>query len=351
MSHSQIEEVLHKALEDTDGATLTRNAKVANMEVDILQARNGKTVAFEIKTSNFFDGLGRAMAWKGSVDSVYLLVPEKILPSEQIMNEIPSHIGVVAIEHENDKLKFHLVKKAPVEFPTQILERDFFFEHSTVHPMEKHTTASLVSPKALRILRYILMHERTTQIKIAQEANVSIGMVNKVVSRLAERDIVAYKKRTLVLLEPYRLLNEVSWERPLSKLKIRDIYVPFVKDAHETENYLKNACTQHKIRYALTLFSAANRYSAYSMRYDTVYSYIEPAGGISEFMEQSVGSTEKGMRIELFRADTPDILEEAGILDGFSVCSPTQVLIDLSSYGETGKDVAVELYRQLSSRK
>ncbi|HML01887.1 MAG TPA: hypothetical protein VK487_00775, partial [Candidatus Bathyarchaeia archaeon] len=158
MSHSQIEEVLHKALEDTDGATLTRNAKVANMEVDILQACNGKTIAFEIKTSNFFDGLGRAMGWKGSVDSVYLLIPEKILPSKQIMNEIPSHIGVVAIEYENDKLKFHLVKKALVEFPTQILEREFFFEHSTVYPMEKHTTPSLVSPKALRILRYILVH-------------------------------------------------------------------------------------------------------------------------------------------------------------------------------------------------
>jgi len=208
-----------------------------------------------------------------------------------------------------------------------------------------------VSPKALRILRYILVHERTTQLKIARETNVSIGMVNKVVSRLAERDIVAYKKRALTLLEPYRLLNEVSWERPMSKLKIRDMHAPFAKDAHETEEHLKKICDQHKMEYALTLFSAANRYSAYSVRYDTVYSYVAPVDRVLELVEESTRSAEKGMRIELFRVDSPDIFEEARMLDGFSVCSPTQALIDISSYGNTGKDVAVELYRYLSSRR
>jgi hypothetical protein len=347
MSHSQIEEILYGAIEDT-GATLTRNARVANICIDILQKRDGQTIAFEIKTGSFFDGLGRAVIWKDLVDSVYLLVPKNILPSEQILNAIPDQIGVVGIEHENNKIRFRLVKKARVDLPVQILERDFIFS-SPPHPTEKYIATSLVSPKALRIIRYILMHERTTQVEIAQKTNVSIGMVNKVISRLAQRDIVAYKKRSLTLLEPYKLLNEVSWERPMSKLKIRDIYAPFTKDTHEAEEYLKNVCSQHKIEYALTLFSAARRYSAYSIRYDTVYSYVAPSDRVLELTKEAGGSATKGIRLELFRVDSPYILEEARMLDGLSICSPTQALIDISSYGAAGKDVAVELYRQLSS--
>jgi len=349
MSHSQIEEILYRAIEDT-GAILTRNARVANFYVDILQERDGQTIAFEIKTGNFFDGLGRAVIWKGLVDSVYLLVPKNILPSEQVLNAIPDQIGVVGIEYENDKMRFRLVKKARMDFPAQILERDFIISGPR-HPAEKYIATSLVSPKALRVIRYILIHDRTTQVEIAQQANVSIGMVNKVISRLAQRDIVAYKKRSLTLLEPYKLLNEVSWERPMSKLKIRDVYAPFAKDTHEAEEYLKNMCSQHEIQYALTLFSAATRYSAYSMRYDTVYSYVEPYTHVLELTQESGSSAAKGIRLELFRVDSPDILKEARLLDGLSVCSPMQVLIDISSYGTAGRDAAVELYRQISSRR
>lgn len=349
MSHSQIEETLYRAMEDTD-ATLTRNARVANICVDVLQKRDGQTIAFEIKTGNFFDGLGRAVVWKNLVDSVYLLVPKNVLPSEQILNAIPDKIGVVEIERENNKIRFRLVKKAIMDFPARVLERDFIFS-SPLHPTEKYIATSLVSPKALRIIRYILMYEKTTQVEIAQKTNVSIGMVNKVVSRLAQRDIVAYKKRNLTLLEPYKLLNEVSWERPMSKLKIRDIYVPFTKNTHEAEEYLKNICKQHKIEYALTLFSAASRYSAYSMRYDTVYSYIEPSDRVLELAKKPGISAAKGIRLELFRVDNSDILEEARTHDGLSVCSPTQTLVDISSYGAAGKDVAVELYQQLTSRR
>jgi len=349
MSHSQIEKALYDAITKSNDGTAIRNARVADIYVDILQTRKGEKIAFEIKTANFFDGLGRAVVWKDYVDSVYLVVPKSILPPTQVVNAIPDQIGVVAYEYDSASARFTLLKKARVDLPSQIFEHGIFFD-TKLRPPERYVAASLVSPKALRLLRYLLLHGRTSQQEISEKTHVSLGMVNKVISRLAERDIVAYKKRTLTLLEPYKLLNEISWERPMSKLKIRDLYLPHIRDAQGAEEYLKNTCSQYEVEYALTLFSAANRYVAYSMRYDTVYSYVEPSDRVLQFETEADSSTEKGMRIELFRVDSPDILDEAGTIDGLSICDPTQVLIDLSSYGNVGKDVAVELYRRLSER-
>lgn len=347
MSHAQIEEIIFKVIKSAEeDAVLVRNARVGDIYVDILREKKNEKVAFEIKTTNFFDGLGRAIIWKDYADSVYLVVPKSIVPHEQIIDKMPRQVGLVAYELERDSVRFKLIRQANVALPTRFFESDFIIDRKTRLTGRKVTT-SLVSPKALRIVKYLLMHGKTAQKQIAQETNISVGMVNKIVSRLMERDIVAYKKRTLTLLEPWKLLNEVSWERPMTKLKIRDYYMPEMSEVREAERHLNEICNQQKARYALTLFSAANRYIGYSMRYDAVYSYIEPSNGILKFLAKSSVPTERGIRLELFRVDNPDVLDEAGVIDGLSVCSPAQALVDISSYGYAGKDVAVELYRKL----
>jgi len=175
--------------------------------------------------------------------------------------------------------------------------------------------------------------------------------VNKVVSRLMEREIVAYKKRKLTLLEPWKLLNEVSWERQMTKIKIGDYYLPEISDVKQAERYLNETCSRLETNYALTLFSGANRYVAYSMRYDAVYSYVEPTNNIIELLTRSRKPVKRGIRLELFKVDSYDILDEAKVIDELHVCSPAQVLIDIASYGSAGKDVAVELYRKLSEER
>ncbi len=56
------------------------------------------------------------------------------------------------------------------------------------------------------------------------------------------------------------------------------------------------------------------------------------------------------MRLELYSVDSSDVLDEAETIHGLAVCSPTQVLVDLSSYGHAGKDIAVKLYTELTTR-
>lgn len=351
MSHAQIEEIVFRAVQaESKDAALVRDAEIGSISVDMLWRKNDEKVAFEIKTTNFFDGFGRATIWKDYVDSVYLVIPVSILPHRQIIDKMPRQVGLITFEFDNDSVRFKSVRQASVALPTRFLESDYVIEKRTGLG-DRRATASLVSPKALRIVKYLLMHGKTAQNEIAKETDVSIGMVNKVVSRLMEREIVAYKKRRLALLEPWKLLNEVSWERQMTRIKIGDYYLPEISEVKQAERYLKEICSQRKASYALTLFSGANRYVAYSMRYDAVYSYIEPANSIIELLTGSKGPTEQSIRLELFRVDNPDVLNEAKVIDGLSVCSPAQVLVDIASYGPAGKDVAVELYRKLSEER
>ena len=350
MSHEQIKELIFKTIQNADSdATLIRDTRtLGNVYVDIVEKKEDKTVAVEIKTTNFFDGLGRAMIWKDYFDSIYLVIPRSILPHRQVLEKIPAEIGIIAYKLENNRVRFEIVRQANIALPTRLFEAPFMIE-AKPYPI-KPSRASLVSPKALRTVRYLLTHVKTSQKEIAKETQVSIGMVNKVISRLRERDIVAYKKRKLSLLEPWKLLNEVSWERPMAKLKIQDYYIPQLRDVKETEKYLNNVCGRYKTRYALTLFSGATRYVAYSMRYDAVYSYVEPSKSLLKFLARSQGRVGEGMRLELYRVDSSDVLDEAATIDDSVVCSPTQVLVDLSSYGYAGKDIAVKLYKELMTR-
>ena len=350
MSHKQIEELIFRIIQKADSnATFERNVKTpGNMYVDIVRKKAGKTTAVELKTTNFFDGLGRAIIWRDHFDSVYLVMPRSILPPKQVLKKIPVEIGIVAYKLRNNQVRFEIVREANVALPIKLLESPFEIQPKPY--LAKTLRTSLVSPKAFRIVRYLLTHVKTSQKEIAKETQVSLGMVNKVISKLMERDIVAYKKRELRLLEPWKLLNELSWERPLGKLKIQDFYVPQLRDVKETENYLSSICSRNKTRYALTLFSGVNRYVAYSMRYDAVYSYVEPTKRLLRSLARSQGRVRKGVRLELFRVDSLDILAEATTIDGSVVCSPTQVLIDLSSYGNAGKDIAVKLYQEIVAR-
>jgi len=351
MSHAQIEEIIFKAIQhESKDTVLLRDREIGNISVDMLWRKNNEKVAIDIKTANFFDGLGRATIWKDYVDSIYLVIPASVVPHKQIVTKMPKQVGLIAYEFDNNNVRFKAIRQTNVTLPTRFFENNYTIERKT-SPISIAPRASLVSPKALRIVKYILIHGETAQKEIADKTSVSIGMVNKVVSRLMEREIVAYKKRKLTLLEPWKLLNEVSWERQMAKIKIGDYYLPEISEVKQAERYLKETCSQLKTNYALTLFSGANRYVAYSMRYDAVYSYVEPTKSIIEFLTESRRLTERGIRLELFRVDSSDILDEARVFDDLRFCSPAQVLIDLASYGFAGKDVAVELFRKLSEER
>ncbi len=347
LDHFTIQLALEKALaQGFPGARLQRSPHIAaNKNADLVIRLPKERIAFEIKISNFYDGLGRVVLWAEDFDASYLVVPRDLLPSQEILRRIPRHVGVIAFQAQDHTIRFDAVKKCSdhlTGFPFEVAVK----ERSRLPRTAK---VSLVSPKALRVTKYLISHRSTTQTEIAKSTEVSVGMVNKVVSALADRELVSYKKKRLVVLDVWKLLNEVSWNRSMRAMKKGDLRVG-LQSSREAEQHIVRICGETGMRYAMTLFSGASRYIGYGMKYDSVQTYVDEPGRLMDNLRAKPATAQEGILVELYSPDTWDIIDEAQILAGVAVCSPAQLVMDLVSYGRVGHDWAVKLYEETIAR-
>jgi len=343
MIHRSVEKALQRALRKQ-----YPNAK--SIEVvdaphdsgcDVTLTIGEKRVAFEVKTTNFYYALGRIVLLLKRFEAAYLVVPNEILPSQKVLVGMPSEIGIIGFQILDNIIKFEIVRQSMryqlLELPSQTLAE-------TVPQLPKRYRTSLVSPKALRVVRYLVSHRSTTQTQIARDARVSAGMVNKVVSALVDRDLVSYRGKNLVIFDVWKLLNEISWNRSLKSLKIGQVHLVDAKSTEDVEAKLVQICNEMRTKYALTLFSGATKYIGYGMRYDSVQAYVDKPKVILESLSQVRQKAGEGIALEIFAVDSRDIIEEAKSIGGLVVCSAVQLVLDLVSYGGVGRDWAVKLY-------
>jgi len=342
MIHRSVETALQRALREQYPNAKSIEVVDTRQEpsCDVILTLGEKRVAFEVKMTNFYYALGRITLLTKRFEAVYLVVPNEILPSRKVLVEMPSEIGVIGFQTLDNRIKFEIVRQSMryqlLKLPTQTLSE-------TVPQLPKRYRTSLVSPKALRVVRYLVSHRSTTQTQIARDARVSAGMVNKVVSALVDRDLVSYRGKDLVVIDVWKLLNEISWNRSLKSLKIGQVHVD-AKSTEDVEAKLVQICNEMKTKYALTLFSGANRYIGYGMRYDSVQAYVDRPKIILERLSQVRQKAGEGIALEIFAADSRDIIQEAKSVSGVVVCSAVQLVLDLVSYGGVGRDWAVKLY-------
>jgi len=352
MIHNQVEKALVKALRKRypRASIGTQTETYSGTRVDLVLGIEGKKIGFEVKMSNFYDALGRSVLWAKEFNGVYLVVPTNAVPSRKALSRMPLEIGVIVFTVQNRVIEFHVARpsrgcqlqefNAPIRIEAPL----------HIQPVE-HTKTSLVSPKALRVIRHLIAHRETAQIQIVREAQVSAGMVNKVIAALVDRELVSYRGKRLVVFDVWRLLNEVSWNRPLRRLRSGEIVDPDAKSIEDVEAKLAETCNQTKTRYALTLFSGASRYIGYGMKYDSVQAYVEEPALILERLAQTRPKGGERAVLEVFTPDSLDIIGEAKPVGTRVVCSPTQLVLDLVSSGQMGRDWAVKLYEAVIAKK
>jgi len=319
-------------------ATMNEPDREGHIEkADIVLHLPDERVAFEVKTSNFYDGLGRAVLLARRYNGAYLVVPHQLLPSQDILHLIPNDVGIVSFQLQDNTIRFDVVRQSGNQKLTSFTST---VDESMIMSA-KPGKVSLVSTKALRIVRHLVAHKSTTQIQLARDTQVSVGMVNKVVSALVDRDLVSYRGKKLVVFDVWKLLNEVSWNRPLRSLKKMDVQLSHVTSVQEAEAELAKICVRKKMKYALTLFSGASRYIGYGMKYDSIQTYVDQP---ELLLDEQDRKQSDGVLLEVYGIDTPDVIDESRIIGGLVVCSPSQVVVDLVSYGHVGRDWAVKLY-------
>ena len=223
------------------------------------------------------------------------------------------------------------------------------FVHVSGRPNRPTPNKAAVDPfstKSSRIVRLFLKHpDKGWQVQqLAQQADVSLGLVSKVKNALLEEAYLEERDRLLYLRDPAKLLQ--GWAtryRPhVKRLQLFAIAKP-----SETETRFADWCRAKGITYALTQLSAAWRYSP-MVRYDKSVVYIdkkvESETNLKAFLNHiDAREVDTGANCTLWITDDPAVFTDAREVDGVMVVSPLQLYLDLKVLAGRGGDAAQEI--------
>ena len=329
---------------------------------DLIFEIEDKKVLVEIKTISYLSELSRSIfevvgyltLTDVKYDLVLLIIPKK-LASKNELQTLLSKVNIVYFDRFG-VLGYEILDSTVIF--EQIFGNIFFFPKTFSSTIDesiyiKKKVVSITSPKSMRIIKYLLQSDKTRQSQISSETNVSIGQVNKIVTNLKERNILMYKGKHLVLIDPWKLLNDLSWYRSMNKLKVMELPVsPRIKGIDNLEEKIVSILNNSKIEYALTLFSATKKYSSYMKKYDVVQMYVDTQPDIlKNLFSVIVQEKASDMNVEVYQADSKDIFVDSVNIDGYKTCSKIQTVIDLVCFGPAGKEAAIELYADLRGKE
>lgn len=209
---------------------------------------------------------------------------------------------------------------------------------------ERRDLRSLYSPKASRILR-VLLHDPRRVWKVeglAEEADVSLGLVSKVKALLGDREWITVQRDGLRLAEPEALLQEWSQTYTFRKNDVRDFYS--LKSPPEIESQIAEALSEKSVNYALTGFSGATRLAP-MVRYQRVMAYVEAQEDIASLL--GLKPVTGGANVSLLVPYDQGVFYGTHEIDGILVASPVQIYLDLMSYRGRGEEAAKELFQQV----
>jgi hypothetical protein len=193
----------------------------------------------------------------------------------------------------------------------------------------------LTANKSFRVVEHLLEHPETSQLELSKNTEVALGLVNKIINYLYDLNIVSKKPRGCVLRDPVRLLEKISFERPLKRLEATTLRLP-TTSIEETEAVINNTCHRNDVDYALTSFSGLRRYYEYHISYPHIHTYASDPE-----LERKIEHGEGAIPVTLLNPDRPEILANSKEIDGLRACDRVQIVVDLFSSGY-GRDAAVK---------
>ena len=193
----------------------------------------------------------------------------------------------------------------------------------------------LTANKSFRVVEHLLEHPETSQLELSKKTEVALGHVNKIINYLHDLNIVSKRPRGCVLIDPVRLLEKISFERPIKRLESTTLRLP-TTSIDETEAVLNDTCQKYDMDYALTSFSGLRRYYEYHISYPHIHVYTSDPE-LETKMERGEGT----IPVTLLNPDRPEILANSKEIDGLRACDRVQIVVDLFSSGY-GRDAAVK---------
>lgn len=213
--------------------------------------------------------------------------------------------------------------------------------------VEKRPLRSLFSAKSSRIARLLLENPNAAwQVqRLAEEANVSLGLASKVKHKLLEQDFVVESPLGIKPLDPERILMAWSQEYSYKDNLIYECYAP--GGMNENEGKLYDYCQKRNIKCAVTLFSGSNRLAPFVRGISKSSMYIEadPREAAHELGWKEVSS---GSNFQIMRPFDDFVLRNTQTSSDwmFAAVSDIQLYLDLASHKGRGAEAAEFLFEQ-----
>jgi len=205
------------------------------------------------------------------------------------------------------------------------------------------------SKKSSRIVRTLLTYpQQGWQVQqLAQQADVSLGLVSKAKTALVEDAYLEERDRLLFVRDGVKLLQGWSAEYGPHVKRVQLFAIP---RPNEIEKLLAEWCRTNEVTYALTEFAAAWRYSP-MIRYDksvaSIDRKLETGNKLKSLLEHlDAKEVETGANCILWITDDPAVFQDSKEFDGAMVGSPLQLYLDLMALPGRGKDAAEEIFER-----
>jgi AraC-like DNA-binding protein len=206
-------------------------------------------------------------------------------------------------------------------------------------PAVRRRQRSLFAPVSSRIHRVLLENaERRWKLRdLAQEADMSIGLVHRVVQRLLDETFLERQDRLLVLRDPAGLLAAWTEAYEYSQNSIR-VYHAAARTPKQLMQRIAEAARQMPGRYAFTLHAGASLVAPF-VRFSDVHVYTEdPAGAWVEALD--LREVEFGGNLSLLEPYDAGVFYRTREVDGAVVVGDIQLYLDLYQYPARGREQA-----------
>jgi len=210
--------------------------------------------------------------------------------------------------------------------------------------IEKRQLRSLFTPRSSRVLRVMLANPRRSwQVqKLAEEANVSLGLAFKIKERLLDLEYAYEEGKNILLSRPGELLDKWAENYSFRKNRMYD-YFSF-EEPKEIERRLASYCQERRVPYALTLFSGAALVAPFT-RYTRGFAYV--GKGIPELAETvELKGVSSGPNFSILEPYDDGVFYGNRKIEGLEVACDVQLYLDLVGYRGRGEESARFLLEQ-----
>lgn len=202
----------------------------------------------------------------------------------------------------------------------------------------------ITTEKSWKVVSRLLKEKSTSIRQLALREGVSYGWAHKTIGTLIEQKIVERNDSYVRIVDVKRLLNGIAWERPMKNLKIAEVPIDFSESIPAARD-ISYTLERQKIPFAFTGYTSGGLYTRYAVRQDAVCLYLEEKH--LDLFEEFFGEPSGGGIQAWVYAPDRDVFTDTREIEGITVASPAQTLLDLAGLGYSAMDLTkamVDIY-------